>query len=172
MSALSDAEVGKLILPRDKNTAGFKIGCPTMKIKDARVSLDFYCNKLGMSLLKKLDLPEEGLTDYFLGYLEEGEKLADKGSAEGTFRAMTGTRTVDLRHVWDSKETLEMGTAFDNLSIIVPNVYTACERLEQLGVPFLKKPDEGGMTNLAFIKDPDGYSIEIFSVQTIEDHCL
>ncbi|CAL8072368.1 unnamed protein product [Orchesella dallaii] len=172
MAALSDLEVENIIHPRDQTTKGFKVGCPTLNISDARASLDFYCNKLGMTLLKKLDLPEEGLTDYFLGYLEDGEKLANKGTPEETFRAMTGTRTVDLRHVWNIKETLEMGSAFDNISILVPDVYKACERLENLGVQFVKKPDEGGMTNLAFIKDPDGYSIEIFSIQTIKEHCL
>lgn len=46
---------------------------------------------------------------------------------------------------------------------MVPDVYTACERFEKLGVSFVKRPDEGRMKGLAFIKDPDGYWIEIFN---------
>ena len=45
----------------------------------------------------------------------------------------------------------------------VPDVAAACARFEELGVEFVKRPDEGAMKGLAFIKDPDGYWIEIFS---------
>ena len=45
----------------------------------------------------------------------------------------------------------------------VPDVYKACERFEKLGVEFVKKPDGGSMKGLAFIKDPDGYWIEILN---------
>ena len=37
----------------------------------------------------------------------------------------------------------------------------ACERFEKLGVNFQKKPSDGTMKSIAFIKDPDGYWIEI-----------
>lgn len=39
---------------------------------------------------------------------------------------------------------------------MVPDVYAACERFEKLGVEFVKRPDDGRMKGLAFIKDPDG----------------
>ena len=45
----------------------------------------------------------------------------------------------------------------------MPDVYAACERLERLGVEFVKRPDDGSMKGLAFVKDPDGYWIEILS---------
>jgi lactoylglutathione lyase len=34
----------------------------------------------------------------------------------------------------------------------VPDVEAACERFEKLGVDFVKKPNDGKMTGLAFIK--------------------
>ena len=40
----------------------------------------------------------------------------------------------------------------------------SCEnygKFEENGVEFVKKPDDGSMKGLAFIKDPDGYWIEI-----------
>lgn len=45
----------------------------------------------------------------------------------------------------------------------VPDVDKACERFEKLGVEFVKKPNAGSMKGLAFIKDPDGYWIEILN---------
>lgn len=32
-----------------------------------------------------------------------------------------------------------------------------------MGIEFVKRPDEGKMKGLAFIKDPDGYWIEILN---------
>ena len=40
---------------------------------------------------------------------------------------------------------------------------SACERFEELGVEFQKKPNDGNMKGIVFIKDPDGYWIEIFT---------
>lgn len=50
---------------------------------------------------------------------------------------------------------------------MVPNVEAACERFEKFGVDFVKKPNDGRMKGLAFIKDPDGYWIEIFNAGTV-----
>ena len=52
---------------------------------------------------------------------------------------------------------------FGHICVSVPDVYAACERFEKLGIEFVKRPDDGSMKGLAFIKDPDGYWIEIFS---------
>lgn len=46
---------------------------------------------------------------------------------------------------------------------MVPDVEAACERFETMGVNFVKRPNEGRMKGLAFIRDPDGYWIEIFN---------
>ncbi|KAL7520132.1 hypothetical protein ACHAWX_004875 [Stephanocyclus meneghinianus] len=50
---------------------------------------------------------------------------------------------------------------FGHIGITVPNVYRACQRFHSLGVAFHKSPNSGGMKGLAFIKDPDGYLIEV-----------
>ena len=40
------------------------------------------------------------------------------------------------------------------------------KRFEELGIEFVKKPDDGKMKGLAFIKDPDGYWVEILSAKS------
>ena len=47
----------------------------------------------------------------------------------------------------------------------VPDVRQACARFEQEGVSFQKKPDDGSMKGIAFIKDPDGYWIEVLNAK-------
>lgn len=49
----------------------------------------------------------------------------------------------------------------------MPDVDAACVRFEQQGVEFVKRPNDGRMKGLAFIKDPDGYWIEIFNPSNI-----
>ena len=57
------------------------------------------------------------------------------------------TRQVFLAHV----------CRYGHIGLSVPNVEAACERFESLGVPFVKRPNDGKMKGLAFIQDPDGY---------------
>lgn len=54
----------------------------------------------------------------------------------------------------------------------MPDVEKACERFEKFNVEFVKKPDDGKMKGIAFIKDPDGYWIEILNGTSIANTVL
>ncbi|HAX26787.1 MAG TPA: lactoylglutathione lyase, partial [Alteromonas macleodii] len=47
----------------------------------------------------------------------------------------------------------------------------ACARFASLDVPFQKGLNDGSMKGIAFIKDPDGYWIEIFNASNVSATC-
>lgn len=80
------------------------------------------------------------------------------------FRSNWGTEN-DAEQKYHNGNTDPRG--FGHIGIMVPDVYAACNRFKKLGVEFVKGPDDGRMKGLAFIKDPDGYWIEIFNSNTV-----
>lgn len=144
-----------------------------LRIKDPKDSLEFYVNILGMTLIKKLDFPAMEFSLYFLGYLRESDDPVPDEPTDRAAYAFRQKAMLELTHNWgtendDSKyhdgNTEPRG--FGHIGITVPDVYEASANFEKHGVEFVKKPDEGNMKGLAFIKDPDGYWIEILSART------
>lgn len=157
-------------------TAGFGLNQTMLRIADPARSLPFYQNVLGMTLLTRLDFESMRFSLYFLGYVAAGRSSppADPiGSAEYTF----GREAVlELTHNWGTESDASFagyhsGNAdprgFGHIGITVPDVEAACAHFESLGVEFVKRPGDGKMKGIAFIKDPDGYWIEILSPASI-----
>lgn len=147
-----------------------------LRIKDPERSLAFYRDVLGMTLLNRFDFPEMKFSLYFMAYVRPGDEPlpeAKGARAEYTFRQKA---TLELTHNWGTESDPEFagyhnGNAdprgFGHIGITVPDVYSACKRFEELGIEFVKRPDDGKMKGLAFIKDPDGYWIEILSASSL-----
>ena len=84
---------------------------------------------------------------------------------------------LELTHNWGTEDDAAFEGYHDGNTepaasatlITVPDVDAACQRFEQLGVEFVKRPNDGSMKGLAFIKDPDGYWIEILNADSITD---
>jgi lactoylglutathione lyase len=158
----------------DEATKGYFLQQTMYRVKDPKVSLDFYTRILGMSLLKRLDFPESKFSLYFLGY--ENTESAPTDPSERVAWTFGKTGTLELTHNWgtESDENFKghhNGNSdprgYGHIGITVDDTYKACERFENLGVKFVKKPDDGKMKGLAFIQDPDGYWIEIFDVKNM-----
>ena len=67
-----------------KGTEEFVFNQTMMRIKDPKISLDFYQRILGMTLLKTLDFPEMKFTLYFLGYLRDKDLPVPENPMERT----------------------------------------------------------------------------------------
>lgn len=122
-----------------------------LRVTDLSASLTFYQEVLGMRLLRQKDYPEGRFTLAFLGYGDEAEHSA-----------------LELTHNWDT-DAYELGNGYGHIAIEVDDVYQACERISARGGEVVRpagpmKNSSSG-TILAFVKDPDGYLIELLSPQ-------
>ncbi|KAL6953825.1 lactoylglutathione lyase [Sarracenia purpurea var. burkii] len=158
----------------DEATKSYIMQQTMFRIKDPKVSLDFYSRILGMSLLKRLDFPEMKFSLYFVGY--EDPASAPSDAIDRTVWTFSKKATIELTHNWGTESDPDFKgyhngnsepRGFGHIGITVDDTNNACERFERLGVEFVKKPDDGKMKGIAFIKDPDGYWIEIFDLKTI-----
>ena len=109
-----------------------------IRTTDPKASLKFYCEGLGLKLIKQKDYPESKFSLYFIGEDEHGPM-------------------VELTHNHDDR-TYSSGDQFGHLAYQVKDIYQMCAHLQALGVTILRPPRDGRM---AFIKDPNGISIEL-----------
>ena len=110
-----------------------------VRVTDIDASLDFYCNKLGLTELKRYDSEQGRFTLVF---------LAAPGDEEAQ---------VELTHNWDPEEYDE-GRNFGHLAYRVDNIYELCQKLMDAGVTINRPPRDGHM---AFVRSPDNISIEL-----------
>ena len=161
----------------DAETQRYLFNQTMLRIKDPKVSLDFYTRVLGMRLVRKLDFPEMKFSLFFLVYLgdEEAARVPEDDAKRLTY-TFGREAMLELTHNWGSEDDPDFQyhngndepQGFGHIGVTVPDVYAASQRFEKLGVPFVKKPDDGKMKGLAFIKDPDGYWIEIIQADMME----
>ncbi len=110
-----------------------------VRITDLDASLDFYCNKLGLSELRRVDVEAGRFTLVFLA--APGDESAQ----------------VELTHNWDP-EPYDGGRNFGHLAYEVEDIYQTCQRLMDGGVTINRPPRDGRM---AFVRSPDGISVEL-----------
>ena len=110
-----------------------------VRVTDLDASLDFYCNKLGLALLSKREVPAGRFTLAFL-------------AAPGD-----DTAQVELTYNWDP-EPYTGGRNFGHLAYAVDDIYALCAQLQSKGVVINRPPRDGHM---AFVRSPDGISIEL-----------
>lgn len=134
-----------------------------LRIKEPKRALEFYCDVLGFRLVTQLDFPDASFSLYFLQ--PQGQSSSEDLTLEQVF-GLPGL--LELTHNWGSEDsTTQMHSGnsdpkgFGHICIAVPDIEAACARFEPMGVTFQKRLGEGGMKQIAFIRDPDGYWIEI-----------
>lgn len=151
-------------------TRGFRLNHSMLRVKDPQVSLAFYTHVMGMRVLRKLDFPEMKFSLYFLARLEEDERGAvPQDGGDRTVWTFRQQGILELTHDWGTEDDPAFryhdGNAqpqgFGHICFAVPDLAAAVRWFDENGVTFVKRPDQGKMRDVAFVKDPDGYWIEI-----------
>jgi lactoylglutathione lyase len=158
-------------------TEDFVMNQTMLRIKDPALSIPFYENVLGMTLLDKFDFPDMAFSLYFMGYPTEA---VPTDRTERTKWIFDQPALLELTHNYGTEDDVDFQhhngndepRGFGHIGISVPDVYATCARFEALDVEFVKRPDDGNMKGLAFVKDPDGYWIEILSSSGLRDLIL
>ena len=121
-----------------------------LRVGDLPRSIAFYCDVLGMQLLRENDRPEQKYRLAFVGYGDE---------SQGAVLELTYNYGV---------EKYDLGNAFGHIALAVPDVYAACEAIRAKGGRVTREagPVKGGTTVIAFVEDPDGYKIELIERKT------
>jgi lactoylglutathione lyase len=117
-----------------------------VRVADLDTSLDFYCAKLGLVEMHRID-NEKGR--YTLVYLAAP---GDADHAKQTKRPL-----IELTYNWDP-EVYTGGRNFGHLAFAVDDIYATCDKLMKAGVAINRPPRDGHM---AFIRSPDQISIEL-----------
>ena len=117
-----------------------------VRVGDLDAALDFYCAKLGLTELRRIDNKMGRFSLVFLATPED----AAKGSGDDI-------PMVELTHNWDEKD-YSGGRNFGHLAYRVSDIYAVCKRLMDGGVTINRPPRDG---NMAFVRSPDGISIEL-----------
>lgn len=117
-----------------------------VRITDIDASLDFYCRKLGLEEVRRMDNEQGRYTLIFLAAPKDRESSEKNRAPE-----------LELTYNWDP-EDYKGGRNFGHLAYKVDDIYATCQRLMDGGVTINRPPRDGRM---AFVRSPDGISIEI-----------
>jgi lactoylglutathione lyase len=117
-----------------------------VRVSNLDESLDFYCNKLGLKEVRRIDSDKGRFTLVFLS------APADEAQAVQNHAPL-----LELTYNWDMEE-YGGGRNFGHLAYRVENIYEFCRRLMDAGVTINRPPRDGHM---AFVRSPDGISIEL-----------
>eukprot|EP00041_Stephanoeca_diplocostata_P019685 m.428095 g.428095 ORF g.428095 m.428095 type:complete len:635 (-) comp21369_c0_seq2:252-2156(-) len=153
-----------------------------IRVKDLAKSVSFYRDNCGMTEIDRLEFPEWKFTLSFMATIPEADKAAlPEPGTEEAHSALWGFKgtTLELTYNHGTEDDPEFKgydsgnnepkRGFGHVAMMVDDVYKACEFLEEKGVGFQKKPDEGRMKGLAFALDPDGYWVEIVKRKSEEE---
>ena len=121
-----------------------------IRVNDLEESIRFYCDVLGMQLLRRKDYPSGRFTLAFVGYGSESEGAV-----------------IELTHNWDTRQ-YDLGNGFGHIALGVEDVYKSCETLSAKGAKIVREPGpmKHGGTEIAFIEDPNGYKIELIQLKS------
>lgn len=122
-----------------------------VRIRDIDESLHFFCDTLGMTEVRRMENEKGRFTLIFLAANDDAARAKDSQSP-----------LLELTYNWPDDqgkvEDYTGGRNFGHLAYRVDDIYATCAALQKKGVVINRPPRDGYM---AFIKSPDGISIEL-----------
>jgi lactoylglutathione lyase len=125
----------------------FRMRHTMLPVADMERTVDFYARLLGMDIMRVREEPERNMRTFYLGYGSEDD---------GPALEMIQTGAADPR--------AQMPTWSGHVALYVSDLYKLAAILKAEGVKFTMepRPNRPGTKDLvAFILDPDGYTIEL-----------
>lgn len=121
-----------------------------LRVGNLEASLRFYCDILGMKLLRQKDYPGGEFTLAFVGYGDESDHTV-----------------LELTYNW-GQDSYDLGDGYGHIAIGVDDIYSTCEQIKARGGEVVREPGpmKHGSTVIAFVKDPDGYKVELIQLGT------
>lgn len=121
-----------------------------LRVGNLEESLKFYCEVLGMKLLRQKDYPGGEFTLAFVGYGDESDHTV-----------------IELTYNW-GVESYDLGTGYGHIALGVEDIYKTCEEIKTQGGKVTREPGpmKHGSTVIAFVEDPTGYKIELIQMGT------
>ncbi|MFM7447018.1 MAG: lactoylglutathione lyase [Leptolyngbyaceae cyanobacterium] len=119
-----------------------------LRVGNLDASLKFYCDVLGMKLLRQKDYPGGEFTLAFVGYGDEADHTV-----------------LELTYNWGT-DHYDLGNGYGHIAIGVDDIYHRCEAIKTLGGKVVREPGpmKHGSTVIAFVQDPDGYKVELIQL--------
>ncbi|APX94700.1 lactoylglutathione lyase [Halomonas sp. 1513] len=147
---------------------GFRLNHTMLRIKDPEQALAFYTRVFGMQVVRRLDFEEMQFSLYFLAKLEAGDTVPED-AGQRTVWTFSQKGLLELTHNWGTETQDDFayhdGNAepqgFGHICFSVPDLDAAVAWFDANDVEYVKRPDQGKMKDVAFVKDVDGYWIEI-----------
>ena len=116
-----------------------------LRVGNLEESIKFYCEVLGMKLLRQKDYPDGKFTLAFVGYGDEAENTV-----------------IELTYNW-GVDSYDIGSGYGHIALGVSDIYQTCNEIKTRGGKVTREPGpmKHGSTVIAFIEDPTGYKIEL-----------
>ena len=116
-----------------------------IRVGNLAESKRFYCEALGMRVLRETEYPDGKFTLCFVGYGDEDSEAV-----------------IELTFNW-GVTSYNLGDGYGHVALGTSDIKGACDRVRALGYKVTREPGpmKHGTTVIAFVEDPTGYKIEL-----------
>ena len=117
-----------------------------LRVNDLAQSIRFYTEFFGLKVLRQREYPEGQFSLAFLGTHEEASSTV-----------------LELTYNWDNQIYVH-GSRFGHLAFEVDDISSFCSKLDAAAIEIVRVPGPmryDAQELIAFIRDPDGYTIEL-----------